>query len=351
MKKILYIILALSIVVTPLFAQPVAETETKQSTVVFTDSAGRSVEIPSEIEKVAPSGAVATMFLAAFAPEKMSSVSGRISSAQEKYLPSVLANLPETGQMYGSKATLNLETLLYTSPDLVIDLGDYKEGIEKDLDALQEQIGIPVVFIQSDLDHMAGAFRSLGKILSMEERGEELALFIDKTMEMAAKNREKISDDERVSVMYTTGPDGLGTNARGSSQAQVLEIVGAENAIVVEKLSNKGGGNQINLETAILANPDYIVFTDDSIAGSVSSMDGWKEMAAVKNGNFAIVPSLPYNWLGNPPSMNMSIGVWWLGNLLYPQYYDYDMKEKAKEIYSLFWGYELTDEEAESMVR
>ena len=37
---------------------------------------------------------------------------------------------------------------------------------------------------------------------------------------------------------------------------------------------------------------------------------------------------MPYNWLSNPPSLNMLLGIWWLGNLLYPQYYDYDMAEK-----------------------
>ena len=351
MKKFIHIILVLALLVTSLMAQPVAESTVEESTVLFTDSAGRTVAIPTKIEKVAPSGAVATMFLGAFAPEKMSSVSGRISSREEKYLPSALTTLPETGQMYGSKATLNLETLLATAPDIIIDMGDYKKGIEDDLDALEKQIGIPVIFIQSDLDHMAAAFRTLGEVLGMEERGEELGAFIDTTMAMAEENRAKIKDEERVSVMYTTGADGLGTNARGSSQAQVLEIAGATNAIVVEKLAHKSGGNKINLETAILADPDYIVFAYDSIKESVPTMDGWKEMDAVKNGNIFTVPSLPYNWLGNPPSMNMSIGVWWLGNLLYPQYYDYDMKEKAKEIYSLLWGYELTDEEVADLLK
>ena len=80
MKKFIHIILVLALLVTPLMAQPVAESTVEESTVLFTDSAGRTVAIPTKIEKVAPSGAVATMFLGAFSPEKMSSVSGRISS-------------------------------------------------------------------------------------------------------------------------------------------------------------------------------------------------------------------------------------------------------------------------------
>ena len=271
MKKTLSIFLISILVIGTLFAQAASETAGKE-TIAFKDSAGRTVEIPASIDKVAPSGAVATMFLAAFAPERMCTVSGRPSSSQLEYLPSELAKLPETGQMYGSKATLNLEELLSSGAELVIDLGDYKKGIEEDLDALQAQIGIPVIFIESNLENMASAFRTLGKILSMEERGEALGAFVDETMAMAKENREKIKDDEVLSVMYTTGVDGLGTNAKGSTQAQVLELVGAENAIVVEKLSNKGGGNQINLETAMSADPDCIIFSDDSIATEVATL-------------------------------------------------------------------------------
>ena len=347
MKRLISIVLIITLVFTSLFAQAVQE-EVKKETVSFTDNSGRVVEIPATIDRVAPSGAVATMFLSAFAPEKMCTVSGRPSNAQMAYLPEELASLPETGQMYGSKATLNLEELLASGAELVIDLGDYKDGIQEDLDALQSKIGIPVIFIEANLENMASAFRTLGKVLSMEERGEALGSFVDRTLAMAAENKTKIKD--KVSVMYATTSDGLGTNAKGSTQAQALDIVGAENAIVVENVSDKGGGNQINLETAMMADPDVIIFTEESIYKEVSTLSGWKEMTAVKNGSYYMVPTMPYNWLGNPPSMNMLIGVWWLGNLLYPEYYSYSMVDKAREIYSLLWGYDLSVEETETML-
>ena len=60
---------------------------------------------------------------------------------------------------------------------------------------------------------------------------------------------------------------------------------------------------------------------------------------------------MPYNWLSNPPSINMLLGVWWLGNLLYPQYYDYDMTEKTQEAFRVLWDYELSADEAEEMLQ
>ncbi len=60
---------------------------------------------------------------------------------------------------------------------------------------------------------------------------------------------------------------------------------------------------------------------------------------------------MPYNWLSNPPSINMLLGVWWLGNLLYPQYYDYDMTEKAQEAFRILWNYDLSADEAAEMLQ
>ena len=53
-----------------------------EETVAFTDSLGRTVQIPKELTRIAPSGSVATMILATIAPEYMVSVSATPSSAQ-----------------------------------------------------------------------------------------------------------------------------------------------------------------------------------------------------------------------------------------------------------------------------
>ena len=260
------------------------------------------------------------MILAAIAPECMVTVNATPSESQMAFLPANLASLPETGQMYGSKANLNLETLLAADPQVVIDLGDKKGDMTEDLNALQDQIGIPVIFIEADLAHMAEAFRMLGNLLSGKtDRGQELADLVDRTTTMAAENSAKITDDMRLRAMYTTGEDGLGTNAAGSIQAQVLDMVGVENAVVVEDVSNKGGGNVISLEQLYNFDPDVILFADGSIYDTVTDDSAWSQLTAISTGKYYEVPCSPYSWLSGPPSMNMILGVWWLGNLIYPE--------------------------------
>lgn len=324
--------------------------EAAAETITFTDSSGREVELPASITKIAPSGPVATMILAAFAPEKLVCVGTSISENQTPYLYDGIADLPVTGQLYGGKATLNLEELLATGAEVIIDLGDFKKSIAEDLTALQEQTGLPCIFLEADVAHMADAFRSLGSILGKEERGEELAKLVEETMTMAAENSAKITDDQRLSVLYSSGSDPLGTNAEGSSQAQVLGIVGATNAVVVEDVTSKGGGNMINMEQLYNFDPDVVLVTDPMALEIVETEAAWQELRAVKDGKVYTVPCDPYCWLSAPPSMNMILGVWWLGNLLYPEVYDYDMTVKAQEIYKTFWNYDLTAEEAAAML-
>ena len=320
-------------------------------TVTFKDGAGREVQIPADITRVAPSGTVATMFLASVCPDYLVCVGSEPAEAQKAYLAPSVIELPVTGQLYGGKSTINLEALLAAKPQIIIDLGDFKKGIAEDLDALQEQVGIPVVFIQADLGHMAEAFRMLGSLMSgKKDRCEALAAYVDETLSLAETGREKIPEGDRISVMYTTGASGLGTNAEGSSQAQVIPLVGAVNAIVVEDVTSKGGGNLINMEQLYAFDPDIILFSGDSIYDEVAGDASWQQLRAIQDGKYYEIPEQPYCWMSSPPSMNMLLGIRWLGNLLYPEVYAYDMAAEAQRAYKLLWNYDLSQEEAAELL-
>ncbi|MBQ4597641.1 MAG: hypothetical protein IJB12_04515, partial [Methanocorpusculum sp.] len=41
----------------------------------------------------------------------------------------------------------------------------------------------------------------------------------------------------------------------------------------------------------------------------------------------------------------------WLGNIFYPDVFDYDLEEKVKEFYSMFYNYELSNDEYAEMLK
>ncbi|MBO4330609.1 MAG: ABC transporter substrate-binding protein [Oscillospiraceae bacterium] len=353
MKKLISLLMCLALALGLLAAcgETNGAAAERGETVTFTDSAGRRVEVPAEITRVAPSGAVATMFLASVCPEYMVCIASTPSSSQYKYFDPALLRLPTTGQLYGSKSTINLESLMSADPQVIIDLGDSKDGIGSDMNALQKQTGIPTVFIEADLAHMAQAFRMLGELLyGKAERCEELAAYVEETVSLAEENALRIPQSERARVMYTTGVSGLNTNAEGSTQAQVIGLVGAVNAVTVDDVSNKGGGNPINMEQLYIYDPDVILFAAGSMYADAADDPAWSQVRAVREGRYYEIPALPYNWMSSPPSLNMLLGIRWLGNLLYPDVYDYDMAAEAQRAYKLLWDYELGGEEAAELL-
>ena len=316
---------------------------------VVTDSAGRQVEIPADIRRVAPSGSTAQMILMPIAYDLLAGLSISPSTAQMPYFPEEVRYLPTFGQFYGSKANLNMESLIDARPQIIIDLGDKKDSIADDMDRIQKQTGIPTVFIEANLDDMAAAYRTLGDILNRSDMAESLAQFIEKTVSMARENSAKIPENQRLSVLFGTGSTGLACNAAGSVQADVIDLVGAINAIIPQEVSNRGGGTTVSLEEVYAVEPDVILLSTGGPYDTLTQGE-WAGLRAVQSGKYYEIPGLPYDWMSSPPSVNRVLGIWWLGNLLYPELYDYDMVQVAREYYGLFWHYDLTEEEARQML-
>ena len=348
MKKLLAVVLCLALLLSGCGGthyDPLAGVET----VVFTDDAGREVTVPASVTRIAASGGTAQMILMTLVPDLLAGLASSPSTAQMPYFPENMWTLPTFGQFYGSKANLNMESLIDAEPQLIIDLGDKKENVVEDMDGIQRQTGIPTVFIEATLEKMPQAYRTLGKLLGREAQAEELAVYLEKTLTMAAENSAKLPDSERKSVMFGTGSTGLACNAVGSVQADVIDIVGAVNAIVSDEISNRNGGTTVNLEQVYVFDPDVIILSAGGPYDTLADSE-WSSLTAVKSGTYYEIPNLPYDWMSSPPSVNRVLGIYWLGNLLYPELYDYDMIAEAQTFYRLFWHYELSEAEAEQML-
>ena len=131
----------------------------------FVDSTGRTVLVPDEIEKVAVSGPLTQIVLFALCPEKFVGISNAWDKTAEKYLPAEYYDLPLLGQLYGGKGELNLEALLASGAQVVLDVGEAKKSIKEDMDALQEQTGIPFIHIDATTKTMGDAYRMRGDLL------------------------------------------------------------------------------------------------------------------------------------------------------------------------------------------
>ena len=292
---------------------------TQNGTRTFTDSLGREVELPAQIDRIAPSGHTANQVLLTMAPEKMVCLSQDLTEDQLKYinLPNY-ADLPITGAAFGSKGDINKEAVAAADPQVIIDTGEVKDGLEEDMNTLQDQLGIPVVFIETKLEDYGAAYEMLGELLGMPERGQELSEYCAAAYKEVTDVMATIPESERVNLGYFLGDAGLNTIAKTSYQGQVIDLC-ANNVAVLEKATGSGQGQEVSLEQIALWNPDLIIFAPDSIYDTVADDPAWDGIAAIDNGNFYETPATPYNWLNNPPTVNQVMGMQWLPRLLYPK--------------------------------
>lgn len=322
---------------------------TQNETRTFTDSLGREVELPAQIDRIAPSGHTANQVLLTMAPEKMVSLSQDLTEDQLKYinLPNY-ADLPITGAAFGSKGDINKEAVAAADPQVIIDTGEVKDGLEEDMDTLQEQLGIPVVFIETKLEDYGAAYEMLGELLGMPERGKELSDYCAAAYKEVTNVMATIPDSERVNLGYFLGDAGLNTIAKNSYQGQVIDLC-ANNVAVLEKATGSGQGQEVSLEQIALWNPDLIIFAPDSIYDTVADDPAWDGIAAIDNGNFYETPASPYNWLNNPPTVNQVMGMQWLPRLLYPDKFNTSIADVTKSYYKMFYGYDMSDREVADM--
>ena len=349
-KRLLALLLALSLSLT-LFAcgkkepDPAGNNGSSELR-VFTDSCGREVTVPANIQKVAVSGPLAQMVVFAIAPDKLVGVANAWDDAAKPYVDAKYLELPLLGQLYGGKGELNLETLLAAAPDVVIDVGEPKDSMAEDLDALQEQTGIPFVHIDAYLASMDDTYAMLGDLLAMPNEAQGLADYC----RYAYDKVKAIADSvEKVDLLYVTGEEGLNVIARGSYHAEVIDML-CNNLAVVDEPSSKGTGNEVDMEQILNWNPDVILFAPGSIYASVGSNENWQTVTAIKNGTYYEVPMGPYNWMGFPPSVQRLLGMTWMAKILYPTAADYDLYTEVSTYFQLFYHCELTQAQYDALV-
>ena len=338
-KKMTALLLA-AVMLASLCAGALAQTKT------FIDDAGREVQVPAQISRIAVSGAVPQIMLYAIAPDMFVGVADRWYESAKPYIPQEHLEWPYLGKLYGS-ADMNVEQLALCDPQVIIDMGEVKKGLTEDLDSLQMQTSIPAVFVRFTLEDAPKAYRRLGELLGREAQAQELADFCEQVFARTVSIMEKVGDN-RKKVLFITGSEGHNVLAKGSYQAEVIDML-ADNLAVVSNPASKGTGNEVSMEQIMLWDPEFIIFAPESVYDKAATDGTWSLMTAVAHGDYVQTPQGPHNWLGSPLSVQQILSLIWLPAVLYPEYCDYDVKAEIQTYYRLFYHCELTDAQYDAL--
>jgi len=311
------------------------------------DSAGRVVEVPDRIDKIFAAGPPASILLYILAPDKMTGWPNPPTAEERPFIAPAYRDLPALGRLTGRGGTANLEVVLKTKPDLILDFGSVRDTYVSLADNVQEQTKIPYVLIDGRFNATPAALRLLGDIVGLKERGETLAKYVEATFEDIDAVLRATPDDKRPRVYLARGPDGLETGVVGSINTEIIERAGGRN---VAQAAGQSGLVRASMEQVIVADPEIILTWDRNFFDRVKRDPLWAGVRAVREDRVYLAPTAPFGWIDRPPSLNRVIGLKWLAGLFYPNRLGHDLRETARAFYRLFYHVDASDAELDTLI-
>jgi iron complex transport system substrate-binding protein len=305
----------------------------------ITDGAGRRVNVPARVQRIFPAGPPAAIWLYTLAPDTLIGWPRANRGPELEFLLPGIGNRPEVGRLTGRGNTTNLEQLLLSKPDLIVDAGSTRQTFAELADRVQSQTGIPYALLDGRLAAVAQGYTLLGELTGRQERAALLARYSADTLRTVRERVARATSQPR--VYYARGPEGLETGLGGSINVEIFEALGIRH--VAAEL--QGGLATVSMEQVLAWDPEVIVTIDQTFAQTVRSNPLWRSVSAVKTGRVHLSPKLPFGWIDFPPSVNRLPGLWWLGSKVFPALFPEDLSVITREFYKLFYQVDLSSEQ------
>ena len=337
-------------------------TEAAPAEITITDIIGREVTVtPGSYQKVVCIGAGALRMYSYIADVNLLCGVEDIDNATLEERPKmfdavarpyvlaygdVFATLPSCGVGGPMAQTAEAEKILSCAPDIVIS--EY-EDVEKE-DALQEQLGVPVITLKAGPkgvfdDAFAGSMKLLGTIFGEEEKADALVSFVEReTAEIKART-SNIADADKPGV-YICGLGNWGTtNHLMTAQNYIsFNIAGVKN--VVSGMATDG--IQPIEEEAFVALGDEmdIIIMDAAAVKNIAPLYQedptlFDTCKAWQNGEVYL--EMAYNAYYTNYEIAL-INTWFVAKTVYPDLFaDIDLNAKTNEVTKAFLGQELAE--------
>ena len=312
-----------------------------------TNSAGRKVEVPDRIENVFAAGPPASILLYMVARQKMTGWPNPPTAEERPFIAAPYRDLPALGRLTGRGGTANLEVVLKSKPDLILDFGSVRDTYISLADNMQEQTKIPYVLIDGRFETTPAAIRLLGDVLGVGETAEKQAKYVEATFAEIDVIVKATPPEKRPRVYLARGPDGLETGVIGSINTEIIERAGGRN---VAEAGGQRGLVRMSMEQVIVADPEIILTWDRNFFDKAYKDPLWAGIKAVREKRVYLSPTAPFGWIDRPPSLNRVIGLKWLAGLFYPDNLGQDLRDTTRTFYRLFYHVEPSDAELDTLI-
>lgn len=292
------------------------------------------------VQRIFAAGPPAGILIYALAAEKLLAWPLPLDSRQRACLAAVARDLPFIGRPAIRGAETLFDPLSQWRSDLIIDVGVVDQAYISAARHSSESTGIPYVLVQGLMATYPQQLREVGRLIGAMQRGEMLAEHAEGILTRAAALSQGISPQQRPSVYYARGVDGLETAPAGSAHAEVIELAGGRNVAVG---SNSKTILRVSIEQILEWDPHCLIVQQRECLSHINIHPLWQKLQAVRSGNVYCIPDAPFSWFDIPPGINRLLGVNWLLALLYPRRFaaDTDLPRETMRFYRSFYGVSL----------
>ena len=327
-------------------------------TVTITDHADRTVEVPTNPEKVAILGIYPLASMLSVYLNSAETIVAMEPASANAAKNSVLIDLyPEIGDITTdilSGEDLNIEALVALEPEVVY----YNAADQADLEKL-ENAGITAVAFSPTkwkfdvIETYRQWIALLDQIYPSSSKNAKLVdQYSSEIYNMIQETVSTVEQPQKILFLYQYDENAMITSSSRFFGEWWAKAAGGVN--VASDVQAETANAKITMENVYEWNPDVIIITNftkatpDDLYNNAIGTDDWSTVKAVQDHRVYKMPMGTYRTY--TPSSDTPMTLLWLAQAVYPELFaDIDVKAQVKDYYSQLFGITLTDEQIDRM--
>lgn len=304
----------------------------------ITDGAGRTVELPRNVESIVCVGVGALRYSCYMGAQNL--VVGiedyEAKRAMDRLYNYVNYDLFQALPVIGTNGEPFMEEIISVDPQVIV----MSKSASVDADELQSKTGIPVVVVPgSDTtldDNAFETIRILGTLFGKEERAEELTAYLQELREDLESRIQGVEDKPAV---YVGGVSFKGIHGFEGTEAYYgpFALINANN---LADTTGQSGAFNIDVEQVLAWDPE-VIFLDFNGMDLInedyaSNPDFYNNLTAVQEGK--VYSQISFRSYASNLETALA-DAYYAATILYPQQFaDVDVTEKTGEIFETLLG-------------
>ena len=308
--------------------------------ILVTDSIGREVMIPENVEKIAALYSFAGYAVCLLGKgNSLVAVPGGLQRdiLLVEIFPEIAnASIPREG------GAINIEELLKVKPDLVIVRKD-SVADEKETEKL-DKTGIPYIVVDfTTMAEQRQALEIIGKAIGRSIEAKIFNEYYLNVIERVTDIVGAIPDKDKVRLHHSENQATRATHET-SLVADWTRAAGVINVSVGQDLQLIGNDYYTSIEQILLWNPEVIIVNETAAYNLILGHPQWSGISAVQEGKVYQLPNGISRW-GHPGSIETPLALLWTAKTVYPELFTHvDMEAEVYYFYKIFFNLELDHE-------